>query len=326
MHILRIPKGKGKFRIVYSPESHEKSNYVMLARRLAQLERLAACNVGIPDIAHGFIKGRSPVTAALQHVKCKVTISCDIQDFYDSVTAVDIQRGLEFAGLEFVEREDLANRACYVGAPESYRPYLLAPRQGLPSSPAASNLAAIALDLRIKQGLDELGMAYQYTRYADDLTVSLVERDDRESVDSVLALLAQSVESMRWRLAHSKTSVQRQKGGNRVILGIAVGDKIVAPRQTRRRLRAAQHQKRGPQARGLREWCALKLPQDRRPLWEKIFAILRGESTVGDCESLAVVSDLFEENGMGFWAGLARKGTHEARRIIVTRARQETLQ
>jgi len=143
-----------------------------------------------------------------------------------------------------------------------------APRQGLPTSPLAANIAAVPLDRAIQGWLRGRGV---YTRYADDLTVST---DDQALVEEALVTVPAMVAAMGWEIHPGKTRVQHAAGGSRVICGVVVADDPHASRATRaarRKHRAAEHRaEHGPnrgareraraQARGLGEWCAQRTP------------------------------------------------------------------
>lgn len=265
MRCCRIPKGPGRWRTVYVPSRAEKKRYARLAVQLALAERAAAQAAGTLLCAHGFVQGRSAVTAARLHVGYAATITADLADWFDSVRPEQIRAGLYLAGAD----PALATQACYAGAP----------RQGLPSSPAAANLAAVELDRLI---LDRLACVAQgppvalvYTRYADDLAVSVA---DPAVAEAVLLALAGAAFAMGWKLAPGKTRVHRASAGRRPLLGLSVGPSDVrASREARRKLRAARFG-RGPGAAGLAEWCACRLPRAARP--SRLIAGLGGQAVL----------------------------------------------
>jgi hypothetical protein len=276
MRIVTIPKGGGRTRTIYVPSGKEKCMYHGILPWLQQAERRAAHNCGVSQVAHGFVKGRSPVTCALAHVGFQITVSCDLENWFDSVREEQIVAGLNRAG-GFAWPIDLPTRLCVNGAP----------RQGLPTSPTAANLAAVPMDdaifARFRSWIDEGFLVY--TRYADDLTVSVraSSRTDATVIDIILAEISAAAGAMGWKIAERKTRVQHAKAGRRVIVGVSVGDepprqsgraiagvtttgdvpKAIQPtREMRRRLRAARHNdKDSPQAKGLAEWSLLKRPK-----------------------------------------------------------------
>ena len=270
MREIRIRKGD-KVRVVYAPEPRQARKLRGLLPKLMEAERAAARSAGTEAVAHGFIAGRNPVTCARPHVGCQVTISADLSGWFDSVRPEQIREGLETGGLAIDEAARLAGRVCHLGAP----------RQGLPTSPAAANLAAVEMDRRILAALAAVPCRTVYTRYADDLSVSLGE-DHPGLVAMALAAIQGAAESMGWTLATHKTRVQRATAGRRVIVGVSVGPTdLKPPREMRRKLRAARFNAGGEVREGLRqsarfpgaqakadglaEWCAMRLPRACRP-------------------------------------------------------------
>ncbi len=261
MRIFKIPKRRGEVRTIYAPNRQERQVLRRLAKRLERKVRkrekamLASLQLDTPVI-HGFTRGRSPLTNAMCHVGKAFTVSFDLKDFFDTVT---------------VER--LA-KDCVKGWPilsEKLRALVTvdgAARQGLPTSPHVANLAAMPMDRAIlgwlKTGIkgttaDPCGWGAVYTRYADDMTFSC---DNPEFVRMITGWLPPFVESVGFAINPAKTQVQAASNGRRIITGVAVGkDCVYAPREVRRKLRAAMHQQpEGNRTKGLAEWCRLKVP------------------------------------------------------------------
>lgn len=146
-----------------------------------------------------------------------------------------------------------------------------AARQGLPTSPALANIAACKMDAEIYSMLPQadhvptriFGMFEQgaghvaYTRYADDMTFSCNSFD---RIKSLMALVPRIAERHGFTVKASKTKVQWAGAGRRMITGIAVDSKIHPSRNTKRRHRAAVHQRHTAEARGLAEWMAVRIP------------------------------------------------------------------
>jgi RNA-directed DNA polymerase len=249
MHVVHIPKRSGGSRTIYVPSHNEKPKYQVLvsqiARRARQLDRAG--------VMHGFISGRSPVTNARAHIGHAWTVSFDLADFFDHVTADRLKGKLPAVVIETVIVEGVA-------------------RQGLPTSPAAANVAAADLDNAILKWIDKRQKGIVYTRYADDLTFS----GDAESARlATLVMVPQIVKRCGWKLREDKTHVQLARHGRRHICGVAVDDQGVHPtRAMKRKLRAAEHHARVKSgqdqvsakhhAAGLREWCRLRPPRERR--------------------------------------------------------------
>lgn len=268
MQVLKIPKGAGKVRVVYSPGDREQDRLRQLLPSLQEVERRAAAAAGVADVAHGFVRGRSPITAAELHVGYQVTISCDLAGWFDHVSPAQVARGLESGGVSAGKAWSLARRVCCLGVEPSPRAGELAPRQGLSTSPTACNLAAVELDRMIVSRLGDRGV---YTRYADDMVISLNGRGCL--VDMARLILSDCAAALGWPIAQDKTRIQWASAGRRIVCGVSVGESSIrAPRSARRKLRAARHQNNRPQADGLAQWCAMRSPRSvrrgRRSPWQ----------------------------------------------------------
>lgn len=244
MRRFRISKRSGGHRTIYAPSRSELPTYRSLVGRIARQAR----DLDRHGVMHGFVTGRSPVTNARAHIGHAWSVSFDIVDFFDHVTEEKLRGKLP---------REVIDRIVVDGAA----------RQGIPTSPAAANVAAATLDRAISRWIDRSRKGIVYTRYADDLTLS---GDTPEAREAVLHQIPQIVRRSGWQLRLNKTHVQLARHGRRHICGVAVGDHEVYPtRAIRRRLRAAEHQARHgvdsarSQATGLREWCRLRPPRPR---------------------------------------------------------------
>ncbi|RMH32071.1 MAG: hypothetical protein D6690_14565 [Nitrospirae bacterium] len=248
MRRILIPKSHRTWRTIYVPGPAEKARLRGLVPVLHRLERSAAERHGTIHVAHGFVPHRSPVTCALAHLNCAWTLTADLADWFDHIHESQIAHGIELGGGD----PNVAAQLCVDGAPQ----------QGLPTSPIAANLAAIPMDRWI---LDRLPPDAVYTRYADDLQLSL--RTAPHDPQAIVGILEEAASHMGWQIAPHKTRIYDARRGHRIIVGIAVGSRSIAiPRTTRRRLRAARHQRpQHPHTQGLEEWCRLLLPRALRP-------------------------------------------------------------
>lgn len=232
-HFL-LRKRNGKTRLIYKPSHRWKTR---LRLRVPELNALAK-KICDPRVVHGFMPGKSPVTNALEHTGFQWTLCCDLADFFDTVADKHLQ------AVDAQTRKELLVDG--------------RTRQGLPTSPAAANIAAAPLDAAL---LTLAGETMRYTRYADDLAFS---SNDLSALTRLRILLPDLVKKHGFALNESKTRILSAQAGRRIITGVAVDDSIHAPRAIKRRLRAARHQGNGRQAHGLAEWEKLKLPTGRQ--------------------------------------------------------------
>ena len=109
---------------------------------------------------HGFVPGRSAITAAAEHCQSSWVLSLDIKDFFPSVNEAQVVRILRDLGYPANATRLLARLFTLDGRLP----------QGAPTSPVLANLAFERTDRRL------VALAAQhnvrYTRYADDLTFS----------------------------------------------------------------------------------------------------------------------------------------------------------
>jgi retron-type reverse transcriptase len=243
--IVNIPKKTGGFRLVVVPNSKLRRK---LRHILVSLYKYAeeVCN---PEIVHGFMIGKSAVTNALAHVGYKWSVCFDLEDFFNSLTLDKAKK--EF---QFLLRSNYDYYTCFHDIEDQNHTRVAA--QGLPTSPVISNIMASNMDKEIKNLVEPKGI--KYTRYADDLTFS---GNNDEDIKFILETIPQIVQKHDFKINKKKTHVQHSKAGRRIITGVAVdADGIYPTRACKRRLRAAKHQNKYPQARGLEEWMKLKKP------------------------------------------------------------------
>ncbi|MBK8972347.1 MAG: RNA-directed DNA polymerase [Hahellaceae bacterium] len=252
--ISKIPKGKNSFRLLYIPTPTLKkklqSHLSYLQYKNLELDEHRTC--------HAFLKGRNCVTNALQHVGYNYCVSMDIKDFFDSVRPHHVENK--------VSREVIQD--CFIDG---------APRQGLPTSPLLSNLALLDADAKIIEFLNQFRVVHRYTRYADDISISF---DDERATGRIIFIVNSVLESYGFSVNQKKTKIQSKENGRIIITGIAIDKNGLFPtRKTKRKIRAAYHQKNISSVRGLEEWAKCKLPNNT-PKNPKRFIRIVGKTLV----------------------------------------------
>lgn len=243
MQHLKIPKRSGGHRLIYVPSHKKKAKLRRIIEPIEQARR----DSGVAPAAHGFLPKRSIVTNAMAHRRYAWTLTFDLKDFFDTVT-----------------RERLAGTL-----PDQILDQILvdgAARQGLPTSPAAANLAAVPLDNALSALVANKPIVY--TRYADDLAFSF--NDQKQWEPMLRVRVPQIVDKCGFVVHPGKTHLLCAKAGRRVICGVAVDETLHPTWRMKRRLRAAKHQNNHSQAAGLAEACKLKPPRRgrKRRQWE----------------------------------------------------------
>jgi Reverse transcriptase (RNA-dependent DNA polymerase) len=239
MNITKIPKKtKGKFREIAVPTNEEKLIYY---NHLSYLNNICVQSFEKNQVVHGFVQKRSPVTNASLHIGFRFTLRFDLSDFFDTVKPHHLKNKIK----QEVIKDCFPNDRAY---------------QGLPTSPAIANIAAIDMDNAIIKKIKEHKIVY--TRYADDLTFSF---NEYEHVAFIKSNIKNIVSRCGFKLNENKTWLQDSKYGNRIITGLSVSEnKVSATRKSKRKLRAAIHQNNKRSIKGHKEWQKVKLPSVKK--------------------------------------------------------------
>ncbi|MBI1947923.1 MAG: RNA-directed DNA polymerase [Deltaproteobacteria bacterium] len=234
-HRYDIPKKTGGARHISAPKGK-------LARAQQWVLDAVLDKVPASAHAHGFVRGRSVVTNARPHVKCKSVVNLDLKDFFPTITYRRAKGLFEHLGYGehvatvlallctepprvLVEHDE---RRTHVAIGERVLP------QGACTSPAITNLLCRRLDARLAGLARRLGLAY--TRYADDLTFSGDTVDERALLGAVRRVIA----AEGFVVHPDKTRVMR-KGRRQEVTGVVVNAKPSIAREQWRSLRAVLH-------------------------------------------------------------------------------------
>jgi hypothetical protein len=247
-----LPKRRGGTRTIDAPGDKLKA----LQRRV--LHRLLN-PVGVSAAATGFVPGRSIVDNARPHVGRAVVINLDLADFFPTITAQRVEAVWRALGWD-AEAARILTAICTL---DGQLP------QGAPTSPALSNQVCRRLDVRLERLAAAVGGTY--TRYADDITLSLpglrdVRPRPRPSgwrrlprasgqpaprrarqpgptwlfVRRLLAIIADEGFTVQ-----RKKRIRIQRGHQRqTATGLVINAKVNLPRATRRLMRAMAHRER----------------------------------------------------------------------------------
>lgn len=243
-----LPKRRGGQRTIDAPGEKLKT----LQRRVHQ--RLLA-GLKLAPAATGFVRGRSIVDNARPHVNRAAVINVDLADFFPSITEARVQAAWQALGWN-AEAATILTRICTL---DGRLP------QGAPTSPALSNLVCRKLDARLG-GLAQ-ALRGAYTRYADDLTLSLPSLGrnkrlrpgparsgpgprpkrvsrlvgiSRKVLTTLRAIIEAEGFTIQWK---KKVRVQRPHQ-RQTATGLVVNQVVNLPRRTRRLIRAMQHRAR----------------------------------------------------------------------------------
>lgn len=217
----RIPKRRGGERRLLIPDDATKA----LQRRVL---RDVLFGLRAHSAATGFERGKSVVDNALPHVGRAVVIRMDVVDFFPSTKTERVLRYFQWVGWNREAAEILTKLATWDGGLP----------QGAPTSPRLSNLVNFYVDVQIANHAARRGGSY--TRYADDLTISLPKPNGRRvrgAIQHARRILKRHGYALHVkRKLHVARRHQRQ-----IVTGLVVNGGVRLPREVRRRLRATAH-------------------------------------------------------------------------------------
>jgi hypothetical protein len=219
-----IPKKNGNSRRIDAPKKNLKEIQKVILRELDKIYKPK-------NSAHGFIKERSIVTNASQHINKKFILNIDLKDFFNTISFARIRKlfiKTHSLTLESSTATVLAQLCCHNG---------MLP-QGAPTSPIISNMICYKLDSELKA----LATKHRctYTRYADDITFSFTQSRGRLPKDIVSlkkdnqlfigAVLRQIIKNNGFEIQEDKSRItsreQRQE-----VTGLTVNDRVNVTRE-----------------------------------------------------------------------------------------------
>ncbi len=263
---LKIRKRSGGIRLIFCPSKKER------LRLRSILKDSLNDKQNTLKYAHGFIKQKNIITNAEPHINKKMTVSLDIENFFNTVTLDKVGQKLS--------KEIKDN--CFVDG-IAY--------QGLPTSPAIANIIFNECDLKIVELLDkEFSQQiinkeftsnkrdyYTYTRYADDISISFDDVIEKDILKTLLNKISIIIGRHGFKVNKKKTKIQLSKNGKREICGVYVDDeKVSVNRKAKRKLRALKHKLKYDSDNielkqkydGYLEFCNLKKPTQKTVLKE----------------------------------------------------------
>ena len=228
-----IPRRNGQRRLIEAPNPTLEHLQRLLYESLAKVYGPSRC-------VHGFLRGRSIVTNAQKHLNSRFVLNVDLEDFFPSITRQRIYGRLVVGPYRF------QSKVAHLIAALATNYYGQLP-QGSPSSPVIANILSAGLDTDLARLCTSLNC--RYTRYADDITISIVRGElpfeiarypKARGTDQVVIgeELAAIINKHNFKINHRKSRLQ-SCWTRQVCTGLVVNGKTISPpRQYKRRLRS----------------------------------------------------------------------------------------
>ncbi|WP_237154888.1 reverse transcriptase family protein [Oryzibacter oryziterrae] len=225
-----VAKASGRLRLIEAPKTRLKA---------IQRQILAGILAHVPahPAAHGFIAGRSVLTAVNPHAGEGLVVAVDLADFFPSTPIGRVWRLFRHLGYPDAVAHLLTGLVTTRTPSPALDGLLLPPEtrrrlrvrhlpQGAPTSPALANLAAYGLDVRLSSLASRLDASY--SRYADDLVFSGSGPQLRQS-QRFLRLVSEIAAAEGYALHPDKTRIMPSSGRQQV-LGVTVNAHLNLPR------------------------------------------------------------------------------------------------
>ena len=155
-----VPKKNGYRTITFLPETSP------LYSLQKNFNKYYLSKQELPICVKGFIKGENYISYLESHIGSKYFVRMDIKDFFPSIT-YDMIKGTFSNLISFDSDEDKEGILKLVADICTYEGTI---PQGVPTSPAISNIVMARIDQRVTKYCHILGITY--TRYADDMLFS----------------------------------------------------------------------------------------------------------------------------------------------------------
>ncbi len=241
-HRFEISKRDGSSRPIWAPLPKLKQTQRWILSRIVE-------KLPVHSAAHGFVPLRSTATNARMHADSQVVIKLDLLNFFPTVTFPRVKGVFRKAG--YNEQIAILLAALCTESPREVVQHqgdtyyiALGPRclpQGAPTSPAITNTLCLSMDRRISELARKNG--WRYTRYADDLTLSLSKHFKQPSrTGNIVGMVKRIVSEEGFQINAAKTRFAHMTR-RQTVTGLVVND-AHAPRVTRRlkrQIRAAVH-------------------------------------------------------------------------------------
>ena len=226
---IQFQKRTGGYREIHHP-----------SRRLKALQRWLLSNIiealPVHPAAAAYRRNRSIFENARAHAASRYLLRMDLENFFPSITSVDVRQYIKGHSAFFLEwTEPDINVFCGIVCRNSRLTI------GAPTSPALSNSICYDLDVNLHALCENSGVAY--TRYADDLFFSTVQREVLFQTEKDVIEIVDKLKIPANLKVNGHKTRHSSKRGSRRVTGIVLGSDG-APhvgRGLKRKIRALIH-------------------------------------------------------------------------------------
>ena len=231
--VFSIPKKSGGERTITAPKDDFMKILSSIAKHLNEHDSYNPKSKKL--LSHAYRKDLTIFSNAEKHIKKRYVLNFDLENFFPSIHFGRI-RGLFEKHKDFQMEHEAADFLARLVCFEWTLP------QGSPASPVISNLIANILDVRMIRILK--GHKCTYTRYADDITISCVQKDFPKEIAyineqgkwSLGIKILEVLNETGFMLNHSKTRMSYRMA-RQVVTGLVVNKKVNIPNNYYNRLR-----------------------------------------------------------------------------------------
>lgn len=181
------------------------------------------CNLPVHDAVHSFRKDRSIVSNAEAHIGNNWVANIDIDSFFGSIHKADVAKLMRLSNFDSRSAHHIASLLCFNNSLP----------QGAPSSPAISNAYLYDFDRAMHRFAKY--KLISYTRYADDITFSGLDKQD--IISCIMFAKKYLKKRLGLNLNNGKTRILSQHSQQRVT-GVVVNKIALPPRKLRRIIRS----------------------------------------------------------------------------------------
>jgi len=213
--LFKIPKNNGGYRIVAHPINKLKMLQYWLIQNIFQ-------NMTVSDKAFAYQGNLSILDNAKYHSKNKYFLKLDLKDYFLSIRSEDFIYYLREWHNRINPNWPLNHEAISLISDSCFLKNGKLP-MGFCSSPIISNIVMYRFDQSVEALLVNNDMQHvKYSRYADDITLSMNEKGLSKEIYSMVKVLIESTLSPNIQLNDAKTKFVSAKGGSAIVTGLRI--------------------------------------------------------------------------------------------------------